>query len=832
MIRIFFLFLFFLHCIFVKAEIIQSLNNRWEFREAGAKTKWLPARVPGSIYQDLAAARLIPDPLLFDNESRALEVGTKDWEYRCSFTPDAAQLAMQHALLVFEGLDTYVSVFLNDSLLARSDNMFLPLKVDVRKALHAGSNTILLRFHSPVSEAEIRQKRNGKKYPGGDRTFLRKAAYQWGWDWAPALPGCGIWQGVYISWWNDFRFSDITVVQHELSDSIGVFRLRVAASSSRDTLFSAGIFVNDSLYTQEKITLRKGNTFSDIFIRIKNPKRWWCRDYGDPYLYRITLKWNHTPNREQVFMRGFRTVKIDRDNDGNRRGGFRILLNDKPVYIKGANYIPPSPFPGLISSASLRKSVEIASLSGLNMLRVWGGGLYADSAFMAACDRLGMMVWHDFMFACAMVPFEGSMVNSIRDEVVFHAARLSAHPSLALLCGNNEISEGWFNWGWQKENQLSPSDSAVIWNQYTLLFHITIPSILHSNCPGIPYWESSPMTGWGRPSAYLDGDVHYWGVWWGMQPFENFRPKTGRFVSEYGFQGTPEPYMLRRMSRVKKMSFSDPSLKMHQKHPKGFETIAEYARQYFPDPKDFRSQWYVASVQQAYAMETAISAHRSRSPYNMGTMFWQWNDCWPSVSWSVLDESLRPKAAWYTVKREYKPVHLDLSGKLGDYSFIASLGAAEPCPGTFRFELLNHQGKLIFSREKEVIRFADPLVMRTIDTGMYHVRLSFFQNNRLLAQSTRLLCRPRYLKLANPAVLCKTTALGSGYQLELAAKYFAPWLGISSTVPGTFSDNYFHLEAGENRIITFTPDAPSVTPPVFDVRSLYDVTDHTPAAQH
>lgn len=842
MIRNLFLLLIIISSTCFASEMVQSLQQGWEFREAGKNTKWLPAKVPGSIYTDLVQAGIIPDPLLFGNETTAKEVGNKDWEYRFSFTPSLEQWQMKHAMLNFQGLDTYVSIYLNDSLIAEHDNMFLPLQIDIRKGLKAEKNTILLRFRSALKVEAERQKLHGIKYPGGQRTFLRKAAYQHGWDWAPELPGCGIWQAVTLIWCKGLYVSDLSIVQHSLNDSLGVFKLSFRTLADQDTLMSMRISVKDGFTQNEKIQVEAGKSTHEVFLRIQNPRRWWCREFGEPYLYRLEVSFNSSNPGRQVFMRGFRTVKIDRENEGYGRGGFRILLNDKPVYIKGANYIPPSPFPGGISARAHQKSVQTAALTGINMLRVWGGGVYADSAFMSACDRAGIMVWHDFMFACAMVPFEGQMIKSIKEEIRFHASRLSAFPSLALFCGNNEISEGWFNWGWQKEMGLNPSDSSLIWRQYTLLFHIAIPGILKSVCPEIPYWESSPMTGWGRPSAYLDGDVHYWGVWWGMQAFENFKTKTGRFVSEYGFQGTPEPYLIRRMTRSKTPSFRDTDLKMHQKHPRGFETIASYAERYFPSPRDFRSQWYLSAVQQAYAMELAISAHRSKSPYNMGTMFWQWNDCWPAISWSVLDEALRPKASWYAVKREYKSLHAEFSGKFGDYSCILSLSGAESFKGTFRCEFLNHLGKPLYSKEaevsldaglsKEVMRFADPLLMKKLDTALHHVSMSIIRNGELMHQSVRLLCRPRYLKMSDPAVRWKTTPAKGCYEIELHAESFAPWLSVTASLPGTFSDNYFHLEGGETRIIKFTPDVNALASPVFEVRSLYDVTDHTPSPLH
>jgi beta-mannosidase len=834
-------FFFNIFCCKIFAEHTRMLNSDWEFRQAGKEEKWMRASVPGSIYLDLVQARVIPDPLVFDHEGLAAFVGKSDWEYRHVFQANPEDLKHLHAELSFEGLDTRADVFLNDSLIIKADNMFLPWKKEIRSLIRPGQNVIRVLFYSPLREASERQKQNHKRYPGGERTFLRKAAYQFGWDWAPALPAGGLWKPVSIHFWSEFRVSDLMVHQTFLSDSLGIFTVSFHTHAERDTILTLKLSLNNQSYSHERIKVKKGHAFQERPVRVPFPKRWWCREMGDAVLYKVGLEISDPMIWRQDFMRGFRTVTIDR-NYRSAGQGFRILLNNKPVYIKGANYVPPSPFPGNIRPETYRKSVALAAQTGINMLRVWGGGIYADSAFMEACGREGILVWHDFMFACAMVPFEAEMVKNIKDEITFQARRLASYPSLAVFCGNNEISEGWFNWGWQKEYNLGKDDSTQIWNQYTLLFHITLPSLLKSICPDIPYWESSPMTGWGRASAYLEGDVHYWGVWWGMEPFESYRQKTGRFVSEYGFQGTPEPRILKRMARKSPRSFDDLSLKVHQKHPRGFETIQSYAERYFPKPKDFNAQWYIASIQQAYAMEMAISSHRSRAPFNMGTLFWQWNDCWPSVSWSVLDESMQAKAAWYTVKREYLPVHLDLSGKYGDYIITASLSGAESLKGTLRYEFMKPDGKVLFNREKEVnlspsassevFRFSDPFLMKMVDTTLHHVRISFITDGKTLAQCSRLLCRPAQLKLGNPNVQCKVVHQSGHDDLIITAQSFAPWLGITTTVPGQFSDNYFHLEPGEVKVIRFKPQAKPLKPLLYEIQSLYDVTDHSPSPQH
>jgi beta-mannosidase len=339
-------------------------------------------------------------------------------------------------------------------------------------------------------------------------------------------------------------------------------------------------------------------------------------------------------------------------------------LNGKPTFIKGANWIPSDNFlPRAKKLKRYEQLIKAAKEANINMLRVWGGGVYEDDEFYDLCDKYGIMVWQDFMFAGALYPADPSFLQNIQEEVRYQVRRLRHHPSIVLWCGNNEIEEAWFNWGWQKQHNYSAQDSIKLWIDYKKIFHELIPRILKEEDPDRPYWPSSPSLGWGRDSAYKKGDVHYWGVWWGKEPVEKYNEKVGRFISEYGMQGIPDMKTIKQFSLPQDWDTSSAVMKTHQKHPFGWENIKYYIEQKFRTPKTFEDLVYVSQLMQADAIKTAIEAHRRAKPVTMGTLFWQWNDCWPVTSWSAVDYYGRKKALFYEVKRAFKDTVLLLHKK-------------------------------------------------------------------------------------------------------------------------------------------------------------------------
>ena len=338
---------------------------------------------------------------------------------------------------------------------------------------------------------------------------------------------------------------------------------------------------------------------------------------------------------------------------------FYFKIDGKPVYLKGANFIPSEMFLPRLKKEDYRKIILAAKDANMNMLRIWGGGIYEDDAFYDLCDEYGIMVWQDFMFAGGMVPGDEHFFNNIKEEIKYQIKRLRHHPCIVLWCGNNEVDEAWNNWGWQNQFKIHGKDSVKIWNDYKRLFQDSIAAWVQLYDGTRPYTSTSPLNGWGRANSITEGDSHYWGVWWGLQDIEVFENKTGRFVSEYGMQAMPNYNTTLSVTYpADRYLFSD-VLKAHQKHPTGFQNIQSYLHRYFLDSSlvkklTLENYTYLTQCFQYYCLKNIIAIHRSKYPVNMGTLLWQLNDCWPVCSWSITDYSRQPKAAWYAVKNAYR----------------------------------------------------------------------------------------------------------------------------------------------------------------------------------
>ena len=518
---------------------------------------------------------------------------------------------------------------------------------------------------------------------------------------------------------------------------------------------------------------------------------------------------------------GLRHVELVRHRDSLGES-FYFSVNGLPVYIKGANWIPADNFlPRVLKNHRYRQLLEAAKEANINMLRVWGGGSYEDDQFYEICDELGIMVWQDFMFAGAMYPGDSSFIQNVSRECTDQINRLRNHPSLVLWCGNNEIEEAWFNWGWQKQFQYSATDSARIWRDYQHLFHRIIPTLIDSLDPTRPYWPSSPSLGWGRDSAYKKGDVHYWGVWWGKEKVEKYREKVGRFVSEYGMQGMPDMKTIREFADTSDLDTASAVMKVHQKHPFGWENIKKYINDRFPAPKNFTDLVYISQLMQADAIKMAIEAHRSAKPVNMGTLFWQWNDCWPVTSWSAIDYYGRKKALYYEVKRSFKNLLIlpSVSGSL--------LSAKVVCDSTMNYtnpdkiiraRVFDMQGKNLetiigYAPQDAHDRGIDQLQLE-IDTGKafrragVDPRSSYLQFeiveagnlSRIISSCLFLFVPPKELKLSPPMI--KWT-LNPNHEIELSTDNFAYGVYIDGPDGMELEENYFHLAPHEKKLVKF-----------------------------
>lgn len=338
---------------------------------------------------------------------------------------------------------------------------------------------------------------------------------------------------------------------------------------------------------------------------------------------------------------------------------FYFEKDGKPLYVKGANWIPANIFLPSVQKYDYIKLLRKAKEANMNMLRVWGGGVYEDDYFYTLCDSLGIMVWQDFMFAGGMYPADKDFLLNIKAEVAYQINRLKKHPCIVLWCGNNEVDEAWHHWGWQNQFNLHGADSAKVWNDYTTLFEDSLKAWVKEFDGRRPYIASSPKFGWGNKKSYTDGDSHYWGLWWGLEGWEAFSDHTGRFVSEYGMQAMPNYETIKTYASVNDLNIKSKAIQAHQKASNGFMKLNFYLNKYFLDSSklnrfSLEEYTYLTQCLQYYILKNSIATHRQKEPYNMGTLLWQLNDCWPVTSWSITDFSRQPKAAWYAVKEAYR----------------------------------------------------------------------------------------------------------------------------------------------------------------------------------
>lgn len=782
-------------------RIERSLNSeKWIFAEAGTD-RFLPATVPGTVHTDLFNNKIIPDPFYGDNEKNIQWIEDKDWIYQTSFKLSPDELSHENINLIFNGLDTYAKVWLNGNEILNADNMFRTWKSDVKKLLRPGKNELKIYFTSASATGKKLASTLPYTLPEKERVFVRKAQYQFGWDWGPRFVTAGIWKPVVLEMWNQVKIENTKFSQKLTKDRAEISFL------TELTATQAGTFTLNINKKKQKVELKDGKNTIKTHYTIKNPKLWYPNGFGTPELYpiSISLEKGKTKLDGKNLNIGLRTIELVQEQDKEGKS-FYFKVNGIPVYAKGANVIPPHEFVPSTDKNLYKKWMSEAKFANMNMLRIWGGGIYADDEFYDEADKNGILIWQDFMFACAMYPGDEHFINNVKKEVADQANRLQNHASLAIWCGNNENDEGWHNWGWQKQLGYSKTDSAKIWNDYVKTFRKAIPETLDSVSAQKPiYWQSSPSNGWGRDIAYKEGDVHYWGVWWGMEPFEKYREKTGRFVSEYGFQGMPSISTIKTFTE--NLSFNDSGIKNHQKHATGYETIRTYMERDYKVPEKFEDFTYISQLLQARGLKAAVEAHRQQKPYNMGTLYWQFNDVWPVTSWSSLDYYGTRKAAHYEARRLFRPVYFSVDDNAKDtYRILLNNDTHEKSEGNATIELVDIKGKILF--QKSLAYTAEPMGNRSVleipkgeflkfNSKATVLRIRFGDRSKD-AEYLYFFAKPKDLVLKKANLNIRRI---SDDKIEISTDVLAKDIYLEDGM-NNFSNNFFTLLPNEKTIIT------------------------------
>src|SRR5450432_3272317 len=811
----------------------------WSFRAVGgpaAVKEWMPAVVPGCVHTDLLRAKKIPDPFYGTNEKDLQWIERTDWEYRTSFAADDALLAHERVELAFQGLATFAAVLVNGHSVLKADNMFRSWRVDVRRQLVKGAYEVVVRFRSPIAAVKPAYDKLGYRLPAiNDQAtemvsmFARKAPYHYGWDWGPRFVTSGIWRPVTLEAWDGARLDDLQVFQRELTDARA--RLTATATVQATRAGKATITVTASagpapVTVTVEATLAPGPNRVSADVILEKPERWWPNGLGAQKLYTLeaALTVDGAAKGKRARRVGLRTLEVVNvhDKDGKT---FTIKVNGAPVFMKGANYIPSDSFVDRVTPERQRALLQSAADAHMNMLRVWGGGIYEDDHFYDLADELGLLVWQDFMFACSMYPGDEAFVENVRREAAQNVRRLRNHPSLALWAGNNEIEAAWQQWGWQWKFHLGKAAQETILRDYKRIFHEVLPRVVADEDPGRFYTRSSPSADEdGVPPNKLGwGDNHYWGVWHAEAPYTDYSTHTSRFMSEYGFQSFPTLDTVARYASPDQWRIDSPVMLSHQRHPRGNQLVKTYLERDFRVPKDFASFLYMSQVLQATVIQYGAEAHRRRWPYNAGSLYWQLDDCWPVASWSGIDYFGRWKALHYAARRFYAPVLVSPVEDGGNVRVYVISDRRADARLRLTLRLVDFYGKELSRHDVDVVAKANTSavvwsaskkdVLRGADPSRVVFVAELREGATVLSRNLFYFMKTRDLALPAPELQVAVEARGSTAAVRVTARRFARAVYLSTTSgEGSFSDNFFDLLPGESVTVEWRapPGAPVV----------------------
>lgn len=823
------------------------LDKGWEFSQAGSN-EWMSARVPGTVHQDLLDHGRLPDPFYGMNEQKVQWVEKEDWLYRTVFTVTADQLKSDAAWLTFEGLDTYADVYLNGSLLLKADNMFVGHKLAVKDVLREGENRLMIRFRSPVEETAPQWDTDGFNYPADNdhsekrmSVYTRKAPYSYGWDWGIRLATSGIWRPVKLTFCNGAAIDDFFVRQQEVTEQVAKVDNQLEINNVTTTPKEAQVKVVYAYGEQadtltRTVVLQPGKNSLSMPAWIEKPHLWMPNGWGDPALYTFTatvsVDGKEVASREETI--GLRSIRVVMEDDKDGKS-FYFEVNGKPMFAKGSNYIPGDALLPNMTGERYARLFEDIRAANMNMVRVWGGGIYEDDRFYEEADRNGILVWQDFIFACTTYPHDPTFLKRVSEEAVYNMRRLRNHVSLAMWCGNNEIYEGMRYWGWK--DKYSP----VVWKEmtegYDVLFRQLLPELVEANDPGRFYMHGSPYeANWGRPESWKIADSHNWGTWYGQKPFESLDTEIPRFMSEYGFQAFPEMKTIRMFASPEDYELESPVMNAHQKASIGNFLIKKTMALYYKVPEKFEDLIYAGLILQGQGMRHGIEAHRRHRPYCMGSLPWQLNDSWPVVSWSSIDYYGNWKAMHYQIRRAFAPVLVDAIKEGNNLSYYIMSDRLTDEELTLNLELMDFNGK-VYRKQKvdgllpantSKLFYQEPveqaLAGRDSATTFMHMVVKS-KKGEVLSDEIYYFAHPKDQLLPKTPLQWQVKQKKGYCEVTVKADKLARDIFIEVPVQGVrFSDNFFDLLPGQKKkVIITSPDGKSLDHLQVTVHQLSDV---------
>lgn len=790
--------------------IKQNLIGKWTLKETGSEDV-IKGRLPSCNYIDLMNSGEIPDVFYGENEKKALWVGERDWQYSRMFFVDEKLFACENIFLEMSGVDTIADIRINDNKIANVKNIHIDYKFDIKEYIKMGTNTIELFFYAPINYVKKEQKMDS--YPHslmGISGFphIRKPAYHYGWDWGPILPPSGVNGEIAIL---GHPYGYIEEIKYSQTHSKNNVLLSLQVQIVENKGHNISIKVLNPLGEEILSKIQVAEESNEIFFDIPNPDLWYANGMNEQkqqplYTVITELLFNDENSDRKSVEIGFRTIELDtkKDEFGSQ---FAFVVNGIRIFAKGANWIPSDSFVSRITDEKLEFHIKSCAMANMNMIRVWGGGYYESDLFYELCDKYGVLIWQDFAFACNPYPFyNAEFLENVQNEVESVVKRLRHHASLCLWCGNNEIESMSLAWRHKTRHMQSTE----------MFFYEVLPQQLKGLDDVTPYWAGSPSSGnyMQNVNADHEGDTHLWHVWHGLMPFEYYQKRFTRFCSEFGFESMPSMDTIKTFAEEKDYALTSKVMLSHQKCRSGNQKILYYMIDNYTIPKHFSDLVYVSQIVQAESIKAAVEHWRRHAGRCNGALFWQLNDCWPTLSWSSIDYLGRWKALQYYSKRFFEPITISVNKtKIGIKLFVIN-ESHKTFKGKIEWKFTDFEGKdccrgyyIISVESNEIVTkeigIAKQHLKKYKKTGYIHALLTDSEDKEV-SRNTYFFVKPRELELQKAKISAEISQNGENYDITLSSDTFTKNVCLNienQELP--FSDNFFDLEKGEKRVISF-----------------------------
>lgn len=775
----------------------------------------LSCTLPGDIHSALLKAGVIDDPYWGTNELGIQWVGQLDWTVERTFTIDEADLEHTRAILTFTMADTIITVLVNGSEVGRMDNQFRRWRFDITDALHGGENTIALCFES----AEAYAKREAAKLPypipysvypvyAESRNMVRKSQCHFGWDWGPCILAMGVYQSIALDFVDEGLIESvrITTVEREDNDWDVAIAVRYNAIADADLAVKAEVAKS---HTEGTVSVKRGQNLVTFHLRVSDIQLWWPNGHGKAVLYPLAVTIGSQNASRRI---GFRTLEVKTIDDQKGGRSMTVSVNGTDIFAKGANWIPFDALPSRLTEERYEYLLQSVVDANMNMLRLWGGGMYEKEVFYDLCDEKGILIWQDCMFSCSMYPAHQAFLDTVEAEIRYQVDRLAHHPSLALWCGNNE-DLGAISW---YEESRANRDRYVI--DYDRLNEGVVGRVIREQDPYRTWWPSSPSAGVGDYSDNWTndqrGDMHFWSVWHDGSPFEEYYTIRPRFVSEFGFQSFPSLSTVRRYAADDEHNLTSVVMEHHQKNVRGNSIIIENFSRYYRFPSSFEDMLYLSQVQQAKAMRMAIEYWRTTMPHCMGTLYWQLNDNWPVASWSSIDYYGKWKLLHYAAKHFYSPA-LPIAYQKEDgivEVYVVNDGPHPILDAKVSVKFATYDGKKLGKQEyRQDFKAYSSTHLATIDLNkkkklerentFIYLKL---KSDDLYIENSLMLAKPKESRLQDPEIKVEVAKAPGGFFVTLSCTKAAFQVALDAgSLLGTFSDNLFEIRPTAQKVVTF-----------------------------